>query len=363
MQLALSLAAEGIGKVNPNPLVGAVIVSNGKVIGKGYHRLYGGPHAEIDALNSTTENVKGATMYVTLEPCSHYGKTPPCADAIIASGISRVAIAMADPNPLVAGQGIEALKKNGIDVSIGICRPEAEEMNRVFIKYILTGKPYIVLKAAMSLDGKIATRDRHSKWISSEESRKRVQLLRNELKGIMIGVDSIISDNPRLTSRPENGTARNPVRIIVDSRGRIPVSAEVLKNPADNPVILATTNQCNEQTKKQLQQAGHKVLVVPATDNHVNLQALSIELGKLGIDGILLEGGGTLNEAALRAGIVDEVQFFIAPLLIGGKNAITPVEGNGFSAIEEAIRLTDFKTIQVGPDFLVTGRIINPIIA
>jgi diaminohydroxyphosphoribosylaminopyrimidine deaminase / 5-amino-6-(5-phosphoribosylamino)uracil reductase len=357
MRMALSLAAKGAGGVNPNPLVGVVIVNDNRVIGKGYHERYGGPHAEINAMHSATGTVQGATMYVTLEPCSHQGKTPPCADALIKAQISRVFVAMADPNPLVAGQGIKKLRAHGIEVVVGLFEAEAMELNRVFMKYIKTRKPYVVLKAAMSLDGKIATWSGHSKWISCIESRQYVHTLRNELKGIMVGVNTIITDNPELTTRLENGKGRNPVRIVVDTGGRIPLSAIVLQNPGDNPVIIATTARFPEDKRTLLEESGHRLLILPELNGQVDLIALMDELGKMGIDGILLEGGGTLNESALKSGIVDEVQFIIAPLLLGGRDAISPVEGPGFSTVDQGIPLRRLTTQLIGVDILVVGKV------
>jgi len=356
MRMALGQAACGVGKVNPNPLVGAVIVQNNTVIGSGYHKQFGGPHAEINAIRHANEDIKGATMYVTLEPCSHYGKTPPCVDTLINAGFSRVVIAMQDPNPLVAGKGIEKQRKNGILAEVGLLEAEAMELNRIFIKYIKTGRPYLVLKSAMSLDGKIATVGGHSKWISCHESRQYVHTLRNELKGIMVGVNTVIIDDPQLTTRLNNAKGRNPVRIVVDSKGRIPLTARILQDGENNPVIIATTRQCPDVKCQQLMNAGHKVLILPDKDGLVDLNILMETLGKMEIDGILLEGGGTLNESALRAGIVDEVQFFIAPMLIGGQKAITPVEGCGFESIDESIHLHDLKIKQIGCDILVTGK-------
>ncbi|NWJ52934.1 MAG: bifunctional diaminohydroxyphosphoribosylaminopyrimidine deaminase/5-amino-6-(5-phosphoribosylamino)uracil reductase RibD [Bacteroidetes bacterium] len=357
MRIALSLAAKGAGSVNPNPLVGAVIVHNNTVIGNGYHEHYGGPHAEINAMSNAVGSIKGATIYVTLEPCSHHGKTPPCADALINAQISKVFVAMVDPNPLVAGQGIEKLRENGIEVEVGLLETEARELNRVFIKYIETQKPYVVLKSAMSLDGKIATYTGNSKWISCEKSRQYVHTLRNELKGIMVGVNTVITDDPELITRLDNGKGRNPVRIVVDSRGRIPLAAKILQNPHDNPIIIATTAQFPERKRVFLEESGHMVLILPEANGQVDLISLMDELGKLKIDSILLEGGGTLNESALKSGIVDEVQFIIAPLLLGGRDAISPVEGIGFKTVDDGILLHQLTTRQLGNDILVVAKV------
>jgi len=359
MRVALSQAARGLGKVNPNPLVGAVIVNGSSMIGSGYHEYFGGPHAEINAIRDAKGSVEGATIYVTLEPCSHFGKTPPCADALIEAKIKKVVVAMTDPNPWVTGRGIERLKENGIEVVVGLLEKEAQELNRIFIKYIQTKLPYVVLKSAMSLDGKIATTSGHSQWISCPESRQYVHSLRNELKGILVGVNTVITDDPKLTTRLESGPGRDPIRIVVDSNGRLPLSAKMLKNGASNPVIIATTTNFPERKRSYLEEAGHMILTLPDHDGQVDLKMLMGELGKMGIDGILLEGGGTLNESALKNGIVDEIQFIIAPLLIGGRDAITPVEGAGFNTIDEGIKLQQMSTKQIGKDILVTARVNN----
>ena len=362
MRVALSQAAKGLGKVNPNPLVGAVIVRGGKMIGSGYHEYFGGPHAEINAIRNAKSSVEGATMYVTLEPCSHFGKTPPCADALIEAKIKKVVVAMNDPNPWVGGRGIDRLKENGIEVIVGLLEKEAQELNRIFVKYIQTKLPYVVLKTAMSLDGKIATSTGHSQWISCNESRQYIHSLRNELKGIMVGVNTVIVDDPELTTRLDGGAGRNPIRIVVDSKGRLPLSARMFKNGTENPVIIATTKNFPEEKRLFLEAAGHRILILPEYDGLVDLKMLMCELGGLGIDGILLEGGGTLNESALKNGIVDEIQFIIAPLLIGGRNAITPVEGTGFNTVDEGIRLQQMTTRPIGNDILVTARVAKTII-
>ena len=359
MQIALSEASRGLGKVNPNPLVGAVIVLGNNIIGTGYHELFGGPHAEINAIRNANNSVEGTTMYITLEPCSHYGKTPPCADALIEAKIARVVIAMKDPNPWVSGRGIDRLKDNGIEVVVGLLEKEAQELNRIFIKYIQTKLPFVVMKSAMSLDGKIATATGHSQWISCIESRQYVHALRNELMGIMVGVNTVIADDPQLTTRLDGATGRNPIRIVVDSKGRIPLSAKMLKDGTMNPVIIATTSDFPVQKRLTLEKSGHKVLTLPERYGHVDLQKLMLELGELGIDSILLEGGGTLNESALKNGIVDEIQFIIAPLILGGRDAISAVEGTGFNTVDEGIRLHQMTTRQIGKDILMTARVIK----
>ncbi len=354
MELAIELAKKGEGKVNPNPMVGAVIVKDGIVIGEGYHEKYGEGHAEVNAFKSLKEDPSGATMYVTLEPCSHYGKTPPCADKIIENNIKRVVIGMIDPNPLVAGNGVDKLKKAGIEVKVGVLEEKCKKLNEVFIKYILSKKPFIVLKTAMSLDGKIATRTGESKWISSEKSRLQVHNLRNKLSAIMVGVNTVIKDNPELTCRIENGS--NPIRIIVDSTLRIPMNSKVLQNK-DNKTIIATTKRANIKNMQELLKKNINVLIIDEKNGQVDLSALIKKLGELNIDSILLEGGSTLNYSALEESIVDKVMIYISPKIIGGESSKTPVGGIGIDKLNDAFKLKDITTNIVDEDILVEGYI------
>ncbi|MCR1950037.1 bifunctional diaminohydroxyphosphoribosylaminopyrimidine deaminase/5-amino-6-(5-phosphoribosylamino)uracil reductase RibD [Clostridium sp. DSM 100503] len=355
MQLAIDLAKNGKGKVNPNPLVGAVIVKNRKVIGQGYHKKYGGNHAEIEAINNSTESVEGATIYVTLEPCYHYGKTPPCVDKLISSKISRVVIGSLDPNPLVSGKSIDKLKQVGIEVNVGVLEEECFRLNEVFMKYIKTKKPYVVLKSAISLDGKIATKTGESKWITGEISRLKVHELRNELSAIMIGINTVLQDDPSLTCNINNG--RNPIRIIVDSNLRIPLDSKILKNSHNYKTIIATTKDADLKKKKLIEELGAEVLIIKSLNNKVDLNDLMIKLGELKIDGILLEGGGELNFSALKAEIVDKVMIFIAPKIIGGRNSKTSIEGEGINLLSESYKIYNLKTENLGEDILLTGYI------
>ncbi len=351
MQKAIELAKKGEGYVSPNPLVGAVIVKDGEIIGSGYHQKYGDFHAEVNAFNSCTQSAEGAEMYVTLEPCAHYGKQPPCAHAIVEHKIKKVYVGMLDPNPLVAGKGIEILKNAGIEVETGIMEAECKALNPVFLKYITTTLPYVVMKTAMTLDGKIAAKTGDSKWVSCEESRKDVQKLRHRLRGIMVGINTVLTDNPRLNCRLDGG--RDPIRIIADSNLKIPLDANVL---SDNNCIIATTQTEDNPKFSELKSKGITVLTLPKRDNKIDLNALMIELGKLKIDGILLEGGGTLNYSALKAGIVDEVISYIAPKMIGGESAKTPVEGGGEELMSSAFEFTDIKAEAIGNDIKITAR-------
>nr|WP_279306196.1 bifunctional diaminohydroxyphosphoribosylaminopyrimidine deaminase/5-amino-6-(5-phosphoribosylamino)uracil reductase RibD [Paeniclostridium sordellii] len=355
MKIALDLAKEGKGKANPNPLVGAVIVKDKKIISKGYHKKYGEDHAEVNAFKNAKENVAGATMYVTLEPCSHYGKTPPCVDKIINNKISRVVIGMMDPNKLVSGQGIKKLQDAGIEVEVGVLGEECKKLNEVFIKYIKNKKPFVVLKAAMSLDGKISTSSGESKWITGNKSRSEVHKLRNDLSAIMVGVDTVIIDNPYLTCRIVDG--RNPIRIIVDSKLRIPKDSNVLENTNDIKTIIATTEKAAKEKIDYLKNIGVWVIKTKSTDEKVNLKELMIKLGELKIDSILLEGGSMLNYSALEVGIVDKVLIYIAPKIIGGVNSKTPVGGNGIEQLKDAFKIKDLNISMVSEDVLIQGYI------
>lgn len=364
MNIALQLAKKGKGKVNPNPLVGAIIVRDGVILGRGYHKEYGKAHAEVNAFLDAKEDITGATMYVTLEPCSHYGKTPPCVERIIENKISRVVIGMIDPNPLVAGKGIEKLKKSGITVTVGVLEEECRKLNEVFIKYITKNEPFVVLKTAMSLDGKIATSRGESKWITGEKARNEVHNLRNELEAIMVGVDTVIIDNPELTCRLEN--SRNPIRIIVDSTLKIPLNSKVLKNQDEAKTIVATKKEAIEEKVKKLEALGVTVLKISDDKEYennnirnkkVNLNNLMKELGKLNIDGVLLEGGATLNYSALQEGIVDKIQVYIAPKIIGGLNSKGPVGGTGIEFLKDAFKINDLTSKFIGEDILIEGYI------
>lgn len=353
MAKALELAKKGTGYTNPNPLVGAVIVKEGKIIGEGYHKCYGDAHAEINAFKSAREKVDGATLYVNLEPCSHYGKTPPCAQAIVEKGIKKVVIAMKDPNPLVSGRGIEIMEKHGIEVITGILEDEALKLNEIFIKYINTKIPFCLLKTAMTLDGKIATSTGDSKWITGESSRKIVHQIRHHFSAIMVGVNTVIVDNPLLTARLEGKKSKNPIRIIVDSRGRIPLDANVLKCDSDTPTIIATTEQINKEKKIAIEKKGAQVLIIPSEKGKVSLKRLMKELGQRQIDSVLLEGGSTLNYSALKEGIVDKIMTFIAPKILGGSKAKTPVGGSGIDFVKDAFMLKDMQFEKCGEDLII----------
>lgn len=352
---ALNLARKGCGWVNPNPMVGAVIVKNGVIIGEGFHQKYGQLHAERNALANCTQPTKGATMYVTLEPCCHFGKTPPCTQAIIESGIKRVVIGSADPNPLVAGKGTQILKENGIEVTEFVLQEECMKLNTVFFHYIKTKLPYVVMKYAMTMDGKIATRTLKSKWITGEVARQKVQQDRHRYSGIMVGVQTVLSDDPMLTCRLES--CKTPVRIICDTHLRTPVTANVVATASKAKTILATCLTDVSRHQPYIG-AGCDVLVLPQKDGHVDLRVLMKRLGEMNIDSVLLEGGGTLNESALKSGIVNKIQAYIAPKIFGGKEAKSPVSGMGVDDPNRAYKLSTPVITALGNDILLESEVV-----
>ena len=354
MRLALELALKGLGKVNPNPLVGAVIVKDHEIIGEGYHKKYGGLHAERNALLNCTKSPSGATMYVTLEPCCHYGKTPPCTEAIIEHNISKVVIGTLDPNAKVSGKGVEYLIQAGIEVVVGTLEEQCKEINKVFFHFVTTQKPFVVMKYAMTMDGKIATAAGESKWITGDLARRRVHHDRNRYSAIMVGVGTVLSDNPLLTCRVMYGI--NPIRIVCDSNLITPLECNVIQTAKTIPTIIATTVR-DQRAHKKYVNYGCKILPVSKKDNSVDLEELMVKLGELEIDSILLEGGATLNFSALNRGIVNKVECYIAPKIFGGHGAKTPVGGVGFSKISEAVQLKHSKIINVGDDFLIESEV------
>ena len=356
MRRAIELAKKGSGHVNPNPLVGAVIVKDGEIIGEGYHECYGQLHAERNAIASLTESAEGATIYVTLEPCCHYGKTPPCTEAIIEQKIKRVVIGSRDPNPKVSGKGIKMLQEAGIEVIEDVMREESDRLNPVFFHYITTKTPYVVMKYAMTLDGKIATKTGASKWITGEAARAEVQHMRHRYMGIMAGIGTVIADDPMLNVRVEGW--KSPIRILCDSGLRIPLDGQIVKSAGKYRTIVAYADSENTEAKrKRLHEMGVETICCPDENNQVDLKKLMKYLGEEGIDSILLEGGGTLNDSALRAGIVQEVQAFIAPKLFGGMNSKTPVEGIGVRFPSEAVKLKCTDICQIGEDIRITCQV------
>lgn len=354
MQQALSLAQKAMGSVSPNPAVGAVIVSNGRVVGEGYTQPPGSDHAEIVALKQAGEAARGGTMYVTLEPCGHQGRTPPCTEFIISSGIAEVHMAMLDPNPLVAGKGMRRLESTGIRTSVGERENEAGEVVEAYVKFITTGLPFVVAKFAMSLDGKIATRKFDSKWISNEWSRNYVHQLRRESDAIMVGVNTVLKDDPQLTARNGEGI-RQPLRVIVDSRGQTPVSAKVFESPGK--ALIATTRMIDLAQTGRYANAGIETALLTTKNERVDIDELLKYLGRKEITSVLVEGGGTLLGTLFDRRLVDKVFAFIAPIIIGGQEAVSPVAGEGVESVALAPRLSRIRVERFGDDIMVSGYI------
>jgi len=359
MKLAFELAERGRGKTRPNPMVGAVIVKKGRIIATGYHHKAGQPHAEVIALASAGKRAKGATLYLNLEPCCHTGKrTPPCTKAIIAGGIKRVVAAMKDPNPKVAGRGILELAGTGIKTITGILGPEAKRLNEAYIKWITTGRPFVTMKVAASLDGKIASATGESRWISGKKSRAYVHQLRNESDAVMVGIGTILKDDPRLTARLAGKKGFDPVRIIVDSRLRIPLESRILRLDSAAKTILAATKQASHDKIREIEKLGVQVLIAKDLNSRVDLAALMDELGRMGITNLLLEGGSELNASMLYERLVDKVIFFVAPKIIGGQNAKSAVGGLAVRPLSHAFNLSGLQVSRLGEDLLIEAYLV-----
>ena len=354
MARALALARRAEGWTAPNPMVGAVIVKNGKIIAEGFHERCGQPHAERNALAACREDPAGSTMYVTLEPCCHQGRQPPCVEAILQAKIARVVVGSGDPNPLVAGKGIQILRDHGVAVTEHVLQEECEALNAVFFHYIRTRRPYVVVKYAMTLDGKIAAWTGASQWITGEEARAHVQTQRHRFRAIMAGVGTILADDPRLTCRLPG--CRSPIRVICDTHLRTPLTAKVVTTAREVPTILATCCTGSARTEAY-EAAGCQVLTLPEKDGHVDLTALMDRLGAQEIDSILVEGGGTLHWSVLEAGLANRVQAYIAPKLLGGADAKTPIEGQGFPHPDQAVLLKAPVVTRLGNDFLIESEV------
>lgn len=355
MQRAIELAAKGGGWTNPNPNVGAVIVKDGRIIGEGYHERCGQLHAERNAFANLTEDASGATIYVTLEPCCHYGKTPPCTEAIIEHNIARVVIGSRDPNPLVAGKGAKLLREKGIVVEEDFMREECDKLNAIFFHHITTGKPYVAMKYAMTLDGKIATRTGASKWITGDKAREHVHTKRSRYAAILAGIGTVLADDPMLNARIDN--AHQPVRVIVDTSLRIPMDSNIVKSAGEYKTIVAckSLEQPDKQIEKknQLEELGIAVVELPLVDGHVSLKSLMEYLASQGLDSVYIEGGGQIHESALKEGIVNHIYAYVAPKIFGGSEAKTPVEGVGVSVPDECAKLILTDTSVLGEDILL----------
>ena len=355
MKRAIELAEKGRGFTSPNPLVGAVIVKDSKIIGEGYHEAYGKAHAEVNAFLNATEDVSGADMYVTLEPCSHYGKTPPCALKIIEKGIKRVFVSSLDPNPLVNFKGIEMLRNSGIEVEYGILENITKKQNEIFFHFVKTKTPFVAIKYAMTLDGKIATSTGDSKWITNEQSRKFVHELRNKYSAILVGINTVLKDNPRLNTRLDR-PARDPIRIILDPHLKIPYDSYVVTTAKVQTTYVVTLVNPKNEKIRELQEFGVKFIYQNNT-SEIDLNDLMINLGKLGIDSVLVEGGSATHGKLLTSKVAHKVYAFIAPKLIGGSDALSPIGGKGVELMKDAVLLADQEVTRFGEDVLITGYI------
>jgi len=357
MSIALDLARRGEGFVAPNPMVGAVVVKEGSIIGRGFHEAVGKPHAEINALNQAGTRARGAVLYVTLEPCNHTGRTPPCTEAILRAGIRRLVVAMRDPNPRVTGGGIEYLQQHGVEVTEGVCEAAVRRLNEIFVKYMATGRPFVIAKCAATLDGRIATRTGDAKWISGEASRQFVHRLRHAVDAILVGAGTVNADDPSLTTRIAGFAGKDPRRIVLDTRLSISESAGMLNLNSDAETILVAGPDPGKQACRRLQDAGVEILQVPLHRGRIDLDALMQRLGEKSITSVLIEGGGAVIGSALRAGVVDKVYFFYAPKILGGDDGVPICRGTGADRIEDAIRLENLQVRRFGADVMVEGYI------
>ncbi len=349
MALALQLAEKGAGWTSPNPMVGAVIIKDGEIIGQGYHAKCGDLHAERAALAACTGDPAGATLYVTLEPCCHHGRQPPCTDAILQAKIARVVVGSGDPNPLVAGKGLDLLRSHGVQVTEGVLDRECRALNHVFFHFIQTGRPYVVLKYAMTLDGKLAAYTGASQWITGEQARRHVHTQRSRYRAILVGVGTVLADDPQLTCRLEGG--RDPLRVVCDTNLRTPLTANVVRTARQTPTCLAT---CVSQESRlaPYREAGCQVLSLPQSNGQVSLPALLKALGSQGVDSVLAEGGSALHWSLVRDGLVNRVQAYLAPKILGGQGAKSPVGGQGFPHPDQALRLAPPTLTPLGEDLL-----------
>ena len=357
MREAIRLARKGFGRTSPNPVVGAVVVLDDNIVGKGYHQYAGGPHAEVHAIRDAGEKTQNATIYVTLEPCNHQGRTPPCTMAILQAGITRVVVGLPDPNPNVKGGGAAFLQRHGIRVDSGIMEAECRDLNQPFIKYSTTGLPFVTLKAAATLDGRIASRTGDSRWISNEQSRHFVHLLRTASDGILVGIDTVLADDPQLTARLKgNKTRRQPTRIVLDSRLRLPTDSKLATSAREVPVLLACGENASADRESELAARGIQIARFPLTDNRVDLHALLEELGKRQITTLLVEGGARVLGAFIEGRMADSFHFFYAPKILGDCEALPMIRGNRRDCMSEALHTFAMSVKLFGDDVMLSGR-------
>lgn len=360
MQRALELAKGGIGFVSPNPIVGCVIVKDSEVIGQGYHQQFGGPHAEVEALRDAGSRAHGADLYVTLEPCCHTGKTPPCADAVLQAGIRRVIVAVSDPHPLVAGGGLDRIRVAGVAVTLGVCEVEARRLNETFFHYVATRRPFVTLKCAITLDGKIATRTGASRWITGVAAREEVHRMRHAADALLVGLGTVVHDDPLLTTRLPNGGGVNPLRVVVDSTLQLPVAAQLTTVTPHCRTLVATTERASEVKQRELEAQGVEILRLPAYDDgRVDIEALLRVLGERGVTSLLIEGGATLSATLLHRHLIDKLVMFVAPKIIGG-DGLSVMGACGVETMDQAIFLHSMTSRQVGEDLVLEAYFMPP---
>jgi len=355
MQQALALAEKGCGWTSPNPMVGAVVVKDGQVVGRGYHQRAGGPHAEVHAIDDAGEQACGATIYVTLEPCNHFGRTPPCTRKILDAGIRRMVVAMTDPNPGVEGGGNQTLQDRGIEVVTGVCEKKARTLNEAFTTWITTGRPFVILKCAATLDGRIATRTGDSRWVTGPASRRHVHRIRHSVDGILVGVETVKKDDPSLTTRLEGDAGSDPTRIILDTHLSMPATAKMLNQTSDAPTWVICGPDAPENQKAVLEAAGAQVIRAAVKNGRIDLSALMEQLGRMEIGSLLIEGGGRVIGSALAAGIVDKLCLFYAPKLLGGDDGIPMCRGAGPERMQDSIAVLDLEVFRFDDDVMLQG--------
>jgi diaminohydroxyphosphoribosylaminopyrimidine deaminase/5-amino-6-(5-phosphoribosylamino)uracil reductase len=359
MRAALELAVQGRGTTSPNPMVGALVVRDGEVVGRGFHEFAGGPHAEVAAIDAAGAQARGATLYVTLEPCNHTGRTPPCTLKIIAAGIRRVVIGMQDPNPRVAGGGAEFLQARGLDITLGVCADEARQLNEAFVKHVCTGRPFVVAKCAATLDGRIATRTGASKWITGEAARAFVHELRHAVDAILVGAGTVAADDPLLTARLDHRRPKDPIRVVLDTHLRIAPTARVLSHTSAADTLVVAGRGASAEAKRRIARKGVQVIEVETREGQIDLATLADRLGSMGVASLLIEGGSRVLASAFKAGIVDKVCFFYAPLILGGDDGVPICRGAGAERIQDAIRLERIRTLRFGDDVMIEGYVIG----